>query len=152
MNGVFRVAEGDARVDDLLARHHALMRSQSPEESCHVLTSDELRASGARVFACEEGGAVVAVGAWTWLEAGAVEIKSMHVAAEARGRGLAARMLAHLLDSARAEGARSAWLETGSRAPFAAARALYARAGFTLCPPFGAYVPDPESVFMTRAL
>ena len=44
------------------------------------------------------------------------------------------------------------WLETGSRDASAAARRLYERVGFTYCPPFGSYVEDPESVFMTRHL
>ena len=32
------------------------------------------------------------------------------------------------------------------------ARALYASRGFTECGPFGTYVLDPNSVFMTRIL
>jgi putative acetyltransferase len=35
---------------------------------------------------------------------------------------------------------------------FAPARALYARAGFTACAPFGDYAEDSHSVFMTRVL
>ena len=31
-------------------------------------------------------------------------------------------------------------------------RALYARAGFVPCAPFGDYIEDPNSVFMTRTL
>jgi len=33
---------------------------------------------------------------------------------------------------------------------FEPARQLYARAGFTVCGPFGDYTDDPNSVFMTR--
>ena len=44
------------------------------------------------------------------------------------------------------------FLETGSREASAAARRLYERAGFSYCAPFGAYVDDPMSVFMTRTL
>lgn len=43
-------------------------------------------------------------------------------------------------------------LETGSMEAFAPARALYSSFGFELCDPFADYVPDPNSVFMTRAL
>ena len=35
---------------------------------------------------------------------------------------------------------------------FAPARAFYARAGFAPCPPFGSYVDDPNSTFMTLVL
>ena len=35
---------------------------------------------------------------------------------------------------------------------FVAARSLYAGHGFASCPPFGSYLPDPNSVFLTRTL
>ena len=40
----------------------------------------------------------------------------------------------------------------GRQEAFAPARALYLRFGFELCGPFADYGPDPNSVFMTRAL
>jgi putative acetyltransferase len=43
-------------------------------------------------------------------------------------------------------------LETGVAPAFDAARALYTAAGFTTCPPFGAYRPDRHSTFLTLAL
>ncbi|WP_425099653.1 GNAT family N-acetyltransferase [Tropicibacter sp. S64] len=140
-------------VETILARHHALMRSQSPEESCHVMTADALRASGAKVYAlCDAEGAICAVGALKPIGGGGVELKSMHVLAEMRGRGLGAALLGHLLDAARGAGATVAYLETGSYSEFAAARSLYERAGFEYCAPFGDYLPDPNSVFMLRRL
>ena len=53
------------------------------------------------------------------------------------------------------EGARAVArvsLETGSGDDHAAARALYARAGFTACGAYAGYAEDPLSVFMTLAL
>jgi putative acetyltransferase len=35
---------------------------------------------------------------------------------------------------------------------FAPARALYSSFAFEFCEPFANYVPDPNSVFMTRAI
>ena len=61
-------------------------------------------------------------------------------------------MLDHVLAEARRRGYARLSLETGSMDYFAPARALYARAGFVACAPFGDYVEDPNSVFMTRAL
>ncbi len=143
----------DAGADSLLAAHVALMRSQSPTESCHVMTADDLRASGARVFAGRDGdGAVVAIGALKPFGDGAAELKSMHCAQALRGQGLGRALLAHLEAEARAAGLRTLWLETGSDAQFAAARGLYRSAGFSDCPPFGDYRADPLSVFMTREL
>jgi putative acetyltransferase len=43
-------------------------------------------------------------------------------------------------------------LETGSSADFAPALALYEAHGFEYCPPFGDYVEDPFSRFMTLAI
>jgi putative acetyltransferase len=40
-------------------------------------------------------------------------------------------------------------LETGSWDYFQPAVALYRSHGFVECPPFGDYVPDPNSIFMT---
>jgi putative acetyltransferase len=61
-------------------------------------------------------------------------------------------MLAHILGEARRRGYRRLSLETGSMGAFAPARALYAGFGFHDCPPFGGYVLDPNSVFMTLEL
>ena len=70
----------------------------------------------------------------------------------ARGKGIAGHLLAHLIDDARSRGLQRVSLETGSVEFFAPARRLYAKAGFIPCEPFGRYVSDPFSVFMTLAL
>jgi putative acetyltransferase len=144
---ISRVEGEDPAVDEVLARHHALMRTLSPEESCHVMTSAELRASGAQVHAVREGDRVLGVAALKPFGS-AVELKSMHTVSEARGRGVGARLLGHLVGIARADGASTVFLETGSGEGHAAARALYMRAGFVETGPFGTYREDPESVFM----
>lgn len=136
----------------LLMRHHAMMRAQSPAESCHVQTLDELKRDDAQVFACRHDGVLLGVGALKPLGGGEAELKSMHVAAEARGRGAGRALLLAILAAARASGHSRISLETGTAPPFAAARALYAAHGFVDCPPFGSYSLDPLSVFMTRAL
>ena len=80
------------------------------------------------------------------------EVKSMRTAQTHLRRGVAATMLDHILAEARRRGYARLSLETGSMAYFAPAHALYARAGFRPCAPFGDYVEDPNSIFMTRAL
>lgn len=151
---VIRHLDGpDAAVDAVLARHHAAMRAASPEESCHVMTAAALRDAGARVYAIyDAAGAPGGVAALKPFADAAVELKSMHTLSEHRGKGLGRAMLQHLIDEARAAGATSVWLETGSEPGFAAARRMYETAGFEYCPPFGPYVKDPLSVFMTRSL
>src|SRR6185369_6871728 len=56
----------------------------------------------------------------------------------------------HIVEAARAAGMTRLSLETGSWPFFEAARALYRTHGFADCLPFGDYVADPNSVFMTR--
>ena len=138
-------------VADLLARHFALMRAQTPEESCHVLPADALASPDITLMALRREGEALAVGAIRVTGAEG-EIKSMHTAANARGQGAARALLAALEAHARACGVRKLNLETGSGPEHAAARALYERAGFTQCGPFGNYSADPLSIFMTRAL
>ena len=77
------------------------------------------------------------------------EIKSMHTAAQHRGRGVALGLLERLVGEARSRGYRRLSLETGSMEALAPARALYARYGFVVCAPFAGYRLDPNSIFMT---
>lgn len=142
----------DPKVAALLARHVELMKASSPTCSRHVLETDGLLAADVRFFVLSEAGAAVAMGALKRIAADHAELKSMHVAEHARGRGLARRMLFRLIEAAREDGHARVSLETGAQEVFAPARALYASAGFAICPPFEGYGPDPNSVFMTRAV
>ncbi len=143
------VISQDAQVDALLAQHFADMRAGSPEESCHVVTAETLRKTGANLFALRDAtGNVCAVGAFQNIDGG-VELKSMHTAKAARGNGYGRKVLTHLLSKAKAQGAKQAWLETGTAESFAPARALYKSVGFQNCPPFGSYRDDPLSTFMS---
>ncbi|MDP2063938.1 MAG: GNAT family N-acetyltransferase [Phaeovulum sp.] len=136
----------------LHARHRDAMHADTPPESIHMLPAGALAVPGISFFVMREGGAALGMGALKRIDAQHAEIKSMHILHEARGRGLARQMLAHLLAEAKAAGFARLSLETGAQPSFAAARALYARAGFAECGPFEGYRPDPMSSFMTRAL
>ena len=76
----------------------------------------------------------------------------MRTADAHRGRGVAARVLEHIIGEARRSGLHRLSLETGTPAAFDPARRLYARYGFVECGPFGDYVEDPYSTFMTLEL
>ena len=80
------------------------------------------------------------------------EVKSMRTAADRRGNGVASRLLEHVLAEAKRKGFSRLSLETGATEPFFPARRLYEKFGFEYCGPFADYRPDPNSVFMTRAL
>ncbi|MCK0149740.1 GNAT family N-acetyltransferase [Marivita sp. S6314] len=128
------------------------MSSQSPAESCHAMGADDLFAAGAAVFVLKEGADTLGMGAIKPLDDTHGELKSMHTKSEMRGKGIGSALVLKLLDEARTLGLRQVSLETGSEDVFAPARRLYERHGFSYCPPFGDYVEDPYSVFMTRSL
>ena len=65
----------------------------------------------------------------------------MRTAPAARRRGVASRLLDHVLATARDRGYTRLSLETGTQDFFAPARALYLSRGFVECGPFASYVP-----------
>lgn len=139
-------------LDLLFQRHTADMQADTPPESIHMLPASGLAHPAIAFFVARADGIPVAMGALKDLGGGHGELKSMHVLAEHRGRGLSRMMLNHLVGHAQATGLTRLSLETGVQPTFVAARGLYTRAGFSECPPFADYRPDPNSVFMTRAL
>lgn len=139
----------DPALSLLFERHTADMHADTPPESIHMMPASALRAPGITFFVMQLDGKPVGMGAIKQIAPGHGEIKSMHVLHEMRGRGLSRRMLEALVEHARAAGLSRLSLETGIQPTFIAARGLYARAGFTDCPPFGDYHDDPNSVFMT---
>lgn len=136
----------------ILQRHLDLMHASSPPESVHALDPAGLDTPDVAFFTLRDADAVLGMGAFKRIDATHAEIKSMHVVAEARGRGLARVLLDHLLAEAQNLGYTRLSLETGVEPVFAPARALYERAGFNYCDPFEGYELDPNSVFMTREL
>ncbi|WP_430464646.1 GNAT family N-acetyltransferase [Tabrizicola sp.] len=137
----------------LFQRHTADMHADTPPESIHMMDASELDTPAVHFFVARENGSAVAMGAFKHLsDPTHAEIKSMHVLAEARGRGLSKAMLTHVEDAARAAGVARLSLETGVQPTFIAARALYERAGYSVCGPFEGYWDDPNSLFMTKSL
>jgi mannose-6-phosphate isomerase-like protein (cupin superfamily) len=76
----------------------------------------------------------------------------MRTALAHRGTGVALAMMDHLLAEAARRGYSRLSLETGAPAAFLPARRLYERFGFAYCGPFGDYIDDPYSVFMSKLL
>jgi putative acetyltransferase len=136
----------------LLEEHLADMYATTPAESVHALDPGALAKPGIAFWTLREDAAVLGCAALKEIDPGHGEIKSMRTATAARRRGVAARLLDHVLAEAGLRGYARVSLETGSQDFFAPARALYASRGFAECGPFGDYRPDPHSVFMTRSL
>lgn len=137
----------------LFERHTADMHADTPPESIHMMDASELDIPAVHFFVARDGGQPLAMGAFKVLSTpDHAEIKSMHVLAEARGRGLSKAMLSHVEAAARAAGVQRLSLETGVQPTFIAARALYERAGYAVCGPFEGYTDDPNSLFMSKPL
>ncbi|WP_328621253.1 GNAT family N-acetyltransferase [Streptomyces sp. NBC_00354] len=81
---------------------------------------------------------------------GDAELKRMYVVPEARGLGLARRILAELEADAHAAGRTRMALETGDQQPEAIA--LYLSSGYTLSAKFGHYRSYDSSRCMTKPL
>jgi putative acetyltransferase len=150
----------EIRVDDLqgaqiialLQEHFAAMRRVSPLESCHVLDLAGLRQPGVTFWTIWDGDRLAGCGALKELTPGHGEIKSMRTVSSHQRRGVASRLMRHMIEEAKRRSYRRLSLETGAMAYFDPARALYASFGFAPCSPFGSYVEDPNSVFMAKDL
>lgn len=150
-----QIAIDDPRRPDVLAlleEHLADMYATSPAESVHALDPDALAVPGITFWTAREDGVLLGCAALKELAPGHAELKSMRTATAARRRGVAGRLLDHVLHEARTRGHARVSLETGAEDYFAPARTLYHTRGFTETGPFGSYVPDPHSVFLTLAL
>lgn len=78
------------------------------------------------------------------------EVKRMYVDPARRRGGAGRQLLEQLVMFARMSGLQVLRLETGIHQPEAIA--LYERAGFVRCEPFGDYQSDPLSLFMEKPL
>ena len=149
------IAVADPNADDaraLLERHLTFARGESPPEHVHALNTGAWADPDLTLFGVRRGGELMGVGAIRRLDDTHAELKAMHTRAEARGQGVGQAMLTPLLRVAEARGCQRVSLETGTMEAFAPARALYRKAGFRPCPPFGPYTVNPYSVCMTLVL
>ena len=133
-----------ALIDELDAYQKPLY----PPESHHgidisALLQPEVRFAVVR----SQAGTAVGCGAIV-LNADYGELKRMYLRPESRGNGLAQQLLKFLEAQAALAGCHCYTLETGIHQH--AAIALYERAGYVRCAPFGDYWPDPLSVFMRK--
>lgn len=138
---------------ELLESHVAEMQRVTPNpESMHALDPDGLRRPEITFWSLRDGERIVGCGAIKRIDAAHAEIKSMRTSTAYQRQGVAARILAHIEAESVRMGLTRLSLETGAEDFFAPARALYLRSGFEFCDPFGDYIPDPLSVFMTKSI
>lgn len=152
---MIRIIQGDFTdrcVADLLHIHLTRARAETAPGSAHALDTTGLQTPDITFWTIWDDQTLLGFGALKRLSAGHGEVKSMHIADSVRRRGAGSAMLRHIIATARASGMSRLSLETGSREYFRPARAFYKSHGFVECSPFGDYVPDPNSVFMSLDL
>lgn len=150
-----RLALDDLRgpqVAALLQEHLDDMAKHSPSESVHALDLDKLRQPDVSFWCAWDGDLLAGCGALKALDHKHGEIKSMRTSSTHLRRGVAAKLLVHILEDATRRGFEQLSLETGSMQAFEPARRLYENFGFAECEPFADYALDPYSTFMTRSL
>lgn len=133
----------------LIEASNAFSASLYPAGGRHPADVARLAASDVHFFVARIDGRAVGCGALLAAPPDG-EIKRMFVAAEARGWGLGAALLATIEAAARSSGLTRLRLETGPRN--AAALALYSAEGYEPCGPFPPYAAGPHSVFMEKQL
>lgn len=141
-----------SKVAELIREHLQGMTLHSPPESIHALNLDALQKPEITFWSAWVGEELVGCGALKELNESHGEIKSMRTSSSYLRKGVAKRLLQHIIEEAKRRGYRRLSLETGSMDAFEPAKKLYASFGFQYCKPFSDYTEDPNSVFMTKEL
>lgn len=150
---LIKISREAPRQDDVVAlirQSDALMQALYPAESNHLVDIDALARPDVHVFVAREAGRALGCGAFVLGQGGQAELKRVFVDPAARGKGVARAILQALERAAAAAGVTLMQLETGIKQ--AEAIALYRRFGYVERGPFGAYRPDPLSLFMEKRL
>lgn len=139
-------------VFSLLQEHLKDMQATSPPESKHALDLNELKHPSVSFWTIWEGNSLAGCGAFKKLDAHHAEIKSMKTSTHYKNKGVASKLLMHIVEQATLSGLKKLSLETGSADYFNPAQGLYLKHGFSFCAPFANYKEDPYSRFMTLNL
>lgn len=140
------------QIADLLREHLKHMYEITPPGSVHALDLSALRSPEITFWSAWEGDELLGCGALKELNSKSGEIKSMRTAKTHLRKGIASKILEHIIAEAKQRDYDCLNLETGVMPEFAPARSLYLRYGFEYRGPFADYVEDPNSVFMTKEL
>jgi putative acetyltransferase len=138
----------DDRIKALLTRHLEGMHANSPPGHVFALDWSGLQKPDISFYALWEGEELLGFGALKQLDTTYGEIKSMRTADAHLRKGVAARILDHLIAEARSRGYTRLSLETGSGPAFEPALALYRKRGFTDGGAFGGYEKSAFNQFL----
>ena len=137
------------KIAALINEHLTGMLDITPAESVHALPLEKLKQPNITFWSVWDQDDLMGCGALKELTPAHAEIKSMRTATPHLRKGVASKLVEHLLKEAKQRGYKRVSLETGASEDFLPARKLYERYGFSYCDPFADYKDDPNSVFMT---
>lgn len=140
------------QVLELLNEHLSNMHELSPAEQVFALDVARLKAPQITFWTVWDDDVLLGCGALKELTAKHGEIKSMRTPKGLRRRGAGRAVLAHIIEVATTRGYEVISLETGRSQEFEAAHCLYESVGFQYCGPFGDYVENGNSIFMSLRL
>lgn len=150
-----RIVEDDLtgpEIAALLRFHLAEVRSKSPPNLAFAFDIDRLRAPDVTFWSLWDGDAIAGCAALKQLAPDHGELKSMRTATGHLRKGIAARLLQHVIAESRRRGYTRLSLETGATDYYHPATALYTRHGFIEGETFGDYVPSDFNRFYHLAL
>jgi len=132
----------------LLQSHHDGMHQNSPSEHVHALDISGLQLTEISFWTAWEDDEVMGCGAIREFTKTTAEIKSMRTHASHLRKGVAARILEHILMVATQRGYSQLSLETGYGPSFEPALGLYKKYGFQNGDPFASYEASDFSQFL----
>lgn len=136
----------------LLQEHLDDMKATSPPESVHALNLEALKDPSVYFWTIWDEKVLAGCGAFKKLDQQHAEIKSMRTSSLYKKKGVASKLLIHIIEQAKLSGITRLSLETGSMDYFLPAHRLYLKHGFNFCAPFSDYEEDPNSKFMSLDL
>ena len=139
----------DPEVNQLLKKHFVELRSVSPKGSTHVLDIEGLQNKSIKFWSIYEHHKLIGCGALKFLDSNHGEFKSIRVADSFRKKGYGKKVISVLFEKSKELGINKICVETGSGEFFLPARRLFKEFGFEECEPFGHYVNDSNSCYMS---
>jgi putative acetyltransferase len=140
------------QVQALLKYHLEQMHANSPPGNVFALDWSGLQKPYISFYTLWEGDTLLGCGAVKDLDDGTAEIKSMRTHPEHLRKGVAEKILLHIIEIAKTQNYRTLLLETGSGPAFNPALALYRKHGFITCNQFADYEKSPFNQFMQLQL
>lgn len=142
----------DEGVINLLKEHLKDMYANSPAKSVHALDIKALKDPSITFWSASNNTEVLACIALKELDSKHAEIKSMRTSLNAKNKGIATKLLLHVIEISKQRKYEKISLETGSIEFFKPARNLYEKHGFSYCEPFANYTIDENSKYMNLNL